>query len=122
MSITVRPFRRDPVTGALEFLEGRPRPPHDELAGTEASRQDLWASDIVRALGCELLPRVVEGPLILEGTALDALEVELTRLRREVRRVAEATEYRWDYVEARLANVQEALRRAREAGGGVLLE
>lgn len=122
MALTVYPYLRDPRTGAPRPLEGRPTPPCDELAGTEASRTDLWGSEVVRALGCALLPRLAEGPLYVEGTALEDLTRELEVIRRELRRVAAATEYRTDYLSARLGNVLDAVRRARAAGGGVAVE
>ena len=122
MALCVFPYRRDAVTGELIRLEVRLMPPRDELAGTEANRTDLWGSEILRSLGCEILPRLSEHDLQVEGTEREALRKELKLILNEVRRVSAATEYRWDYIEHRVHNVLVALAAADVDGGGVCIQ
>ena len=116
MALFVYPFRREGEWRLPRRLDARPRAPRDELFGTDGSRAGLWASPILAELGLTLLPQLARADLLIEGTALDALEAECRLLMGEARRVGEATQSRHDHLVRRLENALEALRLAREAG------
>ncbi|MDF1563605.1 MAG: hypothetical protein P1V51_11210 [Deltaproteobacteria bacterium] len=124
MSIVVQAFERDEETGERRPVRALPAPPHDELVGIEATRHALWGSELMRSLGCSILPRIATGAVRVEGEGLDLLEAELSIVAREVVRLATDSELRVDYVVRRVGNLREAIRLAREAGegGGILIE
>lgn len=93
----------------------------EELAGFERCRHGLWGHEAVRALGLALLPTLVEGDIYSEGDALSVLESEIQLILTHVPAVAEATQFRVDYVTSRCHNILRAVRRAQEIGGGVVI-
>ncbi len=124
MSLVVFAYLRDAETGESRPVQEKPARPHTDLAGIDSTRHALWGSDLMRALGCELLPRLAEGDLRVEGRELDALEGELRLVLRELSRLSIACELRTDYIEQRTRNILEAIRLARAAGpeAGVAIE
>ena len=117
MTLSVNVYVRTP-DGRVDIL---PVDHADELAGFESCRHELWGHQTVRALGLRLLPTLVEGDIWAEGSAIDHLESDTERLLAHVTVVANATGYSGDFISSRCRNILGAIRRARKAGGGVVI-
>jgi len=120
MTLLVQPYRRGP-NGELLSLDVTPSPPHNELAGFEASRRELWGAPVMHRLGLRLLPSLAEQDLYVEGEQLDQLEAELETILASIPKLASATHYGEDFIRFRVGNIAEAVRLARAAGGGVYI-
>jgi hypothetical protein len=84
--------------------------PRNELFGFETCRQSLWGSDVVRRLGCDLLPTLGDGHDIqAEGGAIDRLEREARLLLDHVSDVAHEVAYAADLIAFRLENLLAAI-------------
>ncbi|RMG14903.1 MAG: hypothetical protein D6729_13025 [Deltaproteobacteria bacterium] len=118
MALIVFPYQRATADAPIRRLDTRPPPPCSEVFGTDASRQGLWGHEIVREIGLEVLPRLASTDLYVHADAFGRLERDIEVLRRELRRVAEATEHRVDWIAARLDNLEAALTLARQHGEG----
>ena len=118
MALIVFPYRRSEAGGSMHRLDGWPPSPHTEVFGTDGSRVGLWGHEIVREVGLELLPRLATADLHVHPEQFSRLERDLDVLERELRRIAEATEHRHDWIARRAANLRAALKLAREAGEG----
>ena len=92
MSLIVYPYKRDPSTGKMEDLTK-----DSQSAGFEAWRAQVWGSEVVRSLHCQLLPSLEKGDIYAEGADLDQLEAEALLLLQQVNLIASRTrtmEYR----------------------------
>lgn len=93
-------------------------PDHSDLAGVERWRTIVWGSPEVRDLGARFFPVLAERDLEVEPGEVPAFLEECALLRAnlptwppdEARQIG-----------ARLANIEQAARRALEVGGGVLV-
>jgi hypothetical protein len=86
MSLSVYPYKRDPLTGEMEDLT--------ELSlsvGFERWRWQLWGSEVVRSFSCVLLPSLEHGDLYAEGANLDRLEAEVSLLLQHVELIVART-------------------------------
>ncbi|MEN2418068.1 hypothetical protein AABB02_08185 [Streptomyces rimosus] len=108
-------------------------PDASDLAGFESWRRTVWGAPAVRALDARFLPRLAEGDCEVQPHEVAEFAAECALLRehqeRVVRAVLEADdgERPKTYEELlhvfgrRLDNIIDAARRAREAGGGVIV-
>jgi len=117
MSLIVNTYKRLPA-GGMDIIEVAHA---EEVAGFERCRHDLWGHEFVLSLGLALLPSLVHTDIHAEGEALDLLEREAGQIIVHVAGIAEATQYRADYITSRCQNILAAVRRAREIGGGVVI-
>jgi hypothetical protein len=115
-------------------------------AGFESWRTEVWASPQVQALGAELFPRLGPGnEVIIKSHELQEFQRECTLLREnldaicagvdlagqhgisvghgpgQVVRASSSPEIFRDLVSQRLANIEDAIRRAAHAGGDVVI-
>lgn len=100
----------------------------DASAGFESWRKSVWGSGAVRALGLHILPSLATTDVRVSGQELAALEGEVNVLRAGLRGVVDALLEQgvqvvsngdpYATVLARLENIGEAVRRAREMANG----
>jgi hypothetical protein len=117
MTLIVNTFIRT-ANGGMDFVDVDHS---DELAGFESCRTDLWGHVSVRALGLKLLPTLAEQDIYAEGDDIRQLESDVHLLLSHVMTVAEKTKYSTDFINHRCQNMLNAIRRAREVGGGVVI-
>ncbi len=91
MSLIVYPYKYDPSTGKREDLTK-----DSQSAGFEAWRTQVWGSEVVRSLHCQLLPSLEKGDIYAEGADLDQLETEALLLLQQVDLIATRTRTRED--------------------------
>jgi hypothetical protein len=118
MSLLVHVYVRD-VRGEVDIVDA----PEGccELAGFERWRGAVWGADVVRSLGARYLPTLATGDLWVEPAEVAAFAEECALLRANVAAIATGTERPLDTLSARLANIEDAARRALPIGGGVLV-
>ena len=117
MSLTVNTYRKLP-DGNMDFIEV---PHSEEVAGFEHCRHELWGHESVRALGLSLLPSLAHTDIYADSESVAQLESETQQIIAHVAEIAEATQYRADFITYRCQNILGAIRRAREIGGGVVI-
>jgi hypothetical protein len=118
MSLTVHAYRRD-SSGSIQFID---EPPGTHVAGFESWRTKVYGSEYVRGLGARLLPLLAETDLFVETPAeLDELEADCGLVLANVAEVASAAGDRPDRVALRIGNIQQAIERAREHDGYVVV-
>ncbi|MFC1410545.1 hypothetical protein ACEZDG_14855 [Streptacidiphilus sp. N1-1] len=103
----------------LEVPEGS-----SDLAGFESWRHSVWGSDRVQALGAEFFPALATGDLYVEPGEVERFQRECALLRANLETVAGGVDpHRATVgtVSARLAHIEDAARRAREVGAGVVV-
>lgn len=118
MSLIVQAYRRDPETGKMTELDTEPVPPCNEMAGVDALRFRVYGSAAVKNLGLTLLPSLAKDEVYAEGDDLDRLEAEIDLLTHNLSAVAASTEVDEEGLRFRLDNMREAVRLARQVGGG----
>lgn len=98
-----------------------------DLAGFERWRTAVWGSEMVRSLGASFFPVLANDDLRVEAQQVQAFLAECVLLRKNLEQIAANTdavrtvdEHR-RLISQRLANIEDAARRAREMGGGVLI-
>jgi|GEM_PF-2324358 hypothetical protein len=98
-----------------------------DLAGFEDWRTRVWGSQAARELGARLLPRLVDGDLVVSADQVPDLMAECSLLRAGLAAISpdgegEAPDERGiRQVSERLANIESAAARARSCGGGVIV-
>ncbi|MGW1887656.1 hypothetical protein [Streptomyces sp. NPDC001970] len=98
-----------------------------DLAGFESWRTAVWGSEVVRSLGARFLPVLADADLQVEAGQVPAFLRECVLLRENVERIVGCTkpvrtvEEHRHTISARLANIEDAARRAQAMGGGVLV-
>jgi hypothetical protein len=112
------------------------RSPHNDLAGFESWRHEVYGSPLAVELGLTLLPTLREQDIHAEGDELDLLEREALLLHEHAERLAAAIGMHIaspagirvaspaevaESIRYRLGNVLEAVALAREASGGVYI-
>jgi hypothetical protein len=138
MSLTVQVFARDP--------DGKDSSLGDSCAaGFESWRTEVWASPAVRTLGAEFFPQLASSDLCIEPGQVTRFLGECTMLREHLDTIVagvDLTSQRgiavdlaagrvidthssptaiWQSISQRLANIENAARRALETGGGVII-
>jgi hypothetical protein len=144
VSLSVDVYFRMPDGGmeVLEVPEGS-----SDLAGFESWRHDVWGSHRVRALGAEFFPALVADDLYVEPSEVERFQHECAVLRANLETVAEGVDplnprsasFRLadgrgqfhepddphaafvETVSERLANIEDAVRRALAVGAGVVV-
>ncbi|MHA4947263.1 hypothetical protein ACX27O_08080 [Micromonospora sp. SD19] len=103
-------------------------PPGTSTAvGAEAFRHSLWGSAVTRQLGATFLPQLADvtvenrGNLQVFPGQLDAFDQECVRLAENVELLAAATGYDAERILRYLANVRDAVQRARAVQGGIII-
>ncbi|MEV6758623.1 hypothetical protein [Streptomyces sp. NPDC051214] len=99
-----------------------------DLAGFESWRTRVWGSQVVRSLGARFLPVLAGADLRVETSEVPAFLRECALLRDHLEDIVIGTnpvrtvEEHRHAISARLANIEDAARRAeRVDGGGVLI-
>lgn len=123
MSLSVDVFVRD-ADGGMGILDVAPG--CSDLAGFEAWRSAVRGSATVRSLGARFLPVRAEDDLTVEAHEVPAPLREVAPLRAHLDGIAAGTnpprtvEERRHQLDGRPRNIEAAVRRALETGGGVL--
>ncbi|GAA1849326.1 hypothetical protein [Asanoa iriomotensis] len=118
MSLLVHAYVRGPA-GEMVFLEG---PAGSDLAGPEAARAGLYGSPCVVALGARMLPMLATQDVYAETLAeLDALDADCALVLSNLGYVSASVGRDPDFVAHRLSNITAAIKRARKAGGAVVI-
>lgn len=86
MSLSVSPYKRDPLTGEMEGLTEQ-----SLSVGFERWRWHLWGSEVVRSFSCVLLSSLEQGDIYAEGADLDKLEAEASLLLQHVELIVART-------------------------------
>ncbi|MFI6154567.1 hypothetical protein ACIBCA_17985 [Kitasatospora sp. NPDC051170] len=118
MSLLVHTFVYD-ADGGRTFLKDPGN--GGDLAGFESTRDRLWGSEAVRALGAEFLPRLEGDDLSVEPHEIDRFLAECAALRPHLDVLAGQGGYEADYVAARFGNIVAAALRAKAEGGGIVV-
>ncbi|GAA3823720.1 hypothetical protein GCM10023083_66210 [Streptomyces phyllanthi] len=98
-----------------------------DLAGFERWRTAVWGSEVVRSLGARFLPVLADGDLQVEPGQVTEFLAECALLRDNLGRIVAGTdpvrtvEEHRETISARLANIEDAARRAGAMGAGVLV-
>ncbi|WP_116246235.1 hypothetical protein [Nocardiopsis sp. FIRDI 009] len=124
MSLSVHVFALGPdgVRRVLDVPEGC-----SDLAGFERWRTEVWGSEVVRALGARFFPTLADADLWVEPDQVPAFLRECALLRENRGRIAAGTRpartvgEHQDRISVRLAHIEDAARRARAMGGGVVI-
>ena len=118
MSLLVHAYVRGPA-GEMVFLDG---PAGSDLAGPETARTGVYGAPCVVALGARMLPMLATQDVYAETAAeLDALAADCALLIDNLGYVAASVGRDPDFVAARLRNIASAIKRARKAGGAVVI-
>ena len=112
MTLMVRPYMRDPVTGEEVSLGGRMAPPRNELGGFECWRTEVYGSAVAKALGLRLLPSLTSTDIYAEGEDLDRLRQEAEMLRAHAHQIHDDP----SSIYFRLDNLLEAIGVAMKSG------
>jgi hypothetical protein len=124
MSLLVHVFVLD-ADGKMQLLE-EPRGVSD-LAGFENWRTQVWGSEVVRSLGARFFPALADGDLEVAAGQVPAFKDECLLLRENLETIVTQTaagrtaEEHRNTVSQRLAHIEDAVRRAQAADGGVLI-
>lgn len=118
MSLIVYAYKRDPHTGKERALDEHPTPPQNDLAGFESWRSKVWAADLLKDLGLQLLPSLAVQDVFAEGNDLDQLLGEVDIVTHDLAALAASTDVDEDGLRFRLKNVREAIRLARQVPNG----
>ncbi|WP_165987053.1 hypothetical protein [Streptomyces sp. YIM 98790] len=98
-----------------------------DSAGFESWRTRVWGSEVVRSLGAGFLPVLADADLQVEPRQVPAFLHECLLLRENLERIAaetesvRTTEEHRGAISDRLAVIEDAARRARAIGGGLLI-
>jgi hypothetical protein len=98
-----------------------------DLAGFERWRTRVWGSEVVRSLGARLFPVLAGADLQVDVEQVPAFLRECILLRENLEKIVAGTipartvEEHRDVISRRLANIEDAARRAQTVGGGVLI-
>ncbi|WP_457033729.1 hypothetical protein [Kitasatospora sp. P5_F3] len=124
MSLMVKVFvvDADGKRQILEVQEGS-----SDLAGFERWRTTVWGSEVVRSLEAQFFPVLADADLWVEARQVSDFRRECAVLRENLEEIVAggspvrtAEELRRQISE-RLANIEDASRRAEGMGGGVLI-
>src|SRR5947209_5264509 len=91
------------------------------LAGFESTRQDLWGADVMKSLGLTILPSLDGANIQVSGDELDQLENEILVIRANLELVLENVRYDQQMIMQRTQNFLDAIAKAREVGGYVVI-
>ncbi|MCH0541589.1 hypothetical protein I3F58_18885 [Streptomyces sp. MUM 203J] len=98
-----------------------------DLAGFESWRTRVWGSGAVRSLGARFFPVLADGDLRVEADQVPLFVDECALLRENLEKIVadsgavRTVEEHRHALSERLANVEDAARRAQEMAGGVLI-
>ena len=92
-----------------------------DLAGFERTRSELWGLAAVRSLGAAFLPQLADSDLWVGIDEVEAFAAECAVLLANLPVIAAASGWGEDFIKFRLTNMADAARRARQAGGGVVV-
>lgn len=93
-----------------------------ESAGFEVSRNDLWGAPIMIELGLTLLPSLRNNNIFASGDDLDVLEHEAQTILKNVELISQHTKYFTEYIVLRTPNFINAVEKAREVNGTVIID
>ncbi|MEW2630158.1 hypothetical protein AB0903_00460 [Streptomyces sp. NPDC048389] len=122
LSVNVFVMGADGERQVLDVPEGC-----SDLAGFERWRTSVWGSEAVRSLGTRFFPVLADADLQVEADQVPAFRRECAVLRQNIEAVVAGTdpvrtlEEHKRQISERLANIEDAARRAQAAGGGVLI-
>ncbi|MEV0716440.1 hypothetical protein [Asanoa sp. NPDC050611] len=118
MSLLVHAYVRGPA-GEMVFLDG---PAGSDLAGPTTARTGIYGAPCVVALGARMLPMLATQDVYAETAAeLDALDADCRLLLDNIGYVSASVGRDPDFVAQRLRNIAGAIKRARKAGGAVVI-
>ncbi|MEU8528611.1 hypothetical protein AB0C77_23940 [Streptomyces sp. NPDC048629] len=112
--------------GSIEELLDTPEGSSD-LAGFERWRTFVWGSDAVRALGARYFPVLADNDLRVPPGEIAEFRRECALLRENTPHVAARDDPNWtheqlmDAISARLANIEDAARRAERIGAALII-
>lgn len=92
------------------------------VAGSEQTRERLWGSRVVVALGASFLPKLAHQDLWVENSDLEEFRKECLHILDNVSKVAESTPWDEGYISFRLRNFIDAIDEAIAVGGGVVID
>ncbi|MEV5596736.1 hypothetical protein [Streptomyces sp. NPDC052496] len=128
LSVDVFVIRAD---GGRDWLDVPPGT--SDLAGFESWRRTVWGSPVVRSLGARFLPRPADSDCDVQPHEVGEFAEECLLLRAHLETIVRAVqgadgsapprtyEALLQVLGQRLDNIVDAARRAREAGGGVIV-
>ena|SRR5258707_3665759 len=91
------------------------------LAGFESTRRDLWGAEVMKSLGLIILPSLDGGNIEASGDELDQLEDEILLIRGNLELVLENVPFDQQVIMQRTQNFLDAIGKAREVGGCVVI-
>jgi hypothetical protein len=91
------------------------------LAGFESTRQNLWGAEVMKSLGLTILPSLDGGNIQASGDELDQLENEILLIRGNLELVLENVPFDQQMIMQRTQNFLDAIAKAREVGGCVVI-
>ncbi|MBA3870739.1 MAG: hypothetical protein H0X30_16490 [Anaerolineae bacterium] len=118
MGMRVSVFKKNVETGEWEILNSDVG---DALAGYEATRNELWGTEVISSLGLKLLPTLAYADLEVEGNQILELEAEVNAVQDNVVLIASNAPIDEYSILAITRNILKAIDRAKKIDGGVVI-
>jgi len=91
------------------------------LAGFESTRHELWGADVMKSLGLTILPSLDGDNIQVCGAELDQLEREIYLIHENLELVLENVPFDEKMITQRTRNFLDAINKAREVEGYVVI-
>lgn len=118
MSLIVNAYKRSD-NGEMIFLDPSDR--SQELAGFEVYRTTFYGGQTARSLGLQLLVTLAETDLYVEGSELAALKDEAELVLHNIVLFTDEAAADSECLAFRMRNIIDAIERAQQANGGVVI-
>ena len=118
MGMRVSVYKTNVETGKWEILNSEVG---DALVGSEATRTELWGTEVIRSLGLKLLPTLAYADLEVAGHQILDLEVEVNAVQDNVALIASHVPLDEYSILAITRNILKAIDRAKKVEGGVVI-
>ena len=120
LSLIVSAYRI--IENKIYYIDDSPEYPHNDLFGTEDTRNTIWSSKYLIELGCKLLPKLKSEDLYCDGLELEILKIELHLILSNMDILNQKLELQNDYLLFRVKNALAAVEIAKKhKNGGVYI-
>jgi hypothetical protein len=116
LAVSVFAFDKDGEEIEIELEKGK------DLAGFENSRDKLYGSELAEHLGLKLLSQLKHHDLYdIKDEKLNELEAELKTILENIEEFSRVSEFKEEYIKARVQNISDAVQIARQVNGTVVI-
>lgn len=114
-------FKAMSLEQQLDLMLGPRSERGKDLAGPEAWRTEVWGSSLAHSLGLTLLPSLAKRDIWATGDALDHLDREVSILFEHLDQLAQTAGRPSKDMASYLTNMKNAVIKAKEINGGVVI-